>query len=412
MINPEAYKILIVDDNLNNVQLLGSILNSHSFKAEFATSGKEALEWTENEDFDIILLDVMMQDMDGYQVCSILKSNKKTAHIPVIFITAKYDTESIVKGFDTGASDYVAKPFNEKELMSRLKYQLELLTTKRELEKTAESLQEKNDTIMQSIRYAEKLQEAMLPTAEEIEPYFKNHFIYFRPLQNLSGDFYWSKATEKAKYFVIGDSMGHGIPGALLSMVGINALNDVFEKDLDISPADMLTQLRKKEQTVFSSKAGIMHDSIDMAVCKFCNKSLRLEFSGANLNMVIISNSEKEIDFHSKHVTRLQNEKFHLIQIPGSKNTIGKNLIVDPFTNIRIQLSKNDIVYLFSDGYRDQFGGSRGQKFKKKRFLELLLRIAHLPFKNQNEALDNSMTKWRGKHTQIDDITVIGLQPF
>jgi len=410
--NNSKGKILIVDDNANNIQLLGSILNAHNYYAEFATSGKDALEWVENEDFDIILLDVMMPEMDGYEVCEIIKSNKDTAHISVIFITAKQDTESIVKGFKIGASDYVSKHFNEHELMSRLNYHLELITTKRELEISAANLQEKNDTIMQSIRYAEKLQEAMLPSADDLNPSFKNHFIYFKPLQNLSGDFYWSKSTPKATYFAIGDSMGHGVPGALLSMVGINALNDIFEQDHNISPADMLTQLRKKEQTVFSSTAGIMHDSIDIAVCKFCTETKQMEFSGANLNMIIIGNHDINVDFESKHLTKTQQDDKHLIHIPGNKNTIGKNLIVEPFTNIEIEIKENDKVYLFSDGYRDQFGGNKGQKFKKKRFIELLLRISNLPFKDQKEELDKTMNNWKGEHYQIDDITVIGLQPF
>jgi DNA-binding response OmpR family regulator len=412
MIQPETFKILIVDDNPNNIQLLGSILNAHNFYAEFATSGKDALEWLDNENFDIILLDVMMPEMDGFEVCEIIKSNKATAHIPVIFITAKQDTESIVKGFKVGASDYVSKPFNEQELMSRLKYHLELLMTKRKLEKLAETLQEKNDTIMQSIRYAEKLQEAMFPAPEELSPAFADHFVFFKPLQNLSGDFYWSKSTETATYFAIGDSMGHGVPGALLSMVGINALNDVFEKNSDISPADMLTQLRKKEQTVFSSTAGIMHDSIDMAVCKFTNKTKTLEFSGANLNMVIISETEKNVDFKSKHLSKLKKDNLHLIQVPGNKNTIGKNLIVEPFKSISFQLYKNDKVYLFSDGYRDQFGGENGQKFKKQRFLELLLNTGNKSFAEQEKELNQTFLNWKGDQPQIDDITIIGLQPF
>src|SRR6056297_3538023 len=155
-----SQKILIVDDNPSNIQLLGTILNANQYTAEFATSGADALEWLNNESFDLVLLDIMMPGMDGYEVCRKIKADKETAHIPVIFITAKQDTDSIVKGFDVGAVDYISKPFEERELLARLAFHLELLYARRQLEKLNNELQEKNDTMMQSLRYAEKLQEA------------------------------------------------------------------------------------------------------------------------------------------------------------------------------------------------------------------------------------------------------------
>ncbi len=413
MADNSQFKILIVDDNPNNIQLLGSILNSEGYAAEFATSGPDALDWTENENFDIVLLDIMMPEMDGYEVCEKLKANPKTNHIPVIFITAKQDTDSIVKGFDIGAVDYISKPFKERELLARLGYHLELLNARRQLEKLNNELQEKNDTIMQSLLYAEKLQEAMLPSKNEITPLFKDYFVLFKPLLHLSGDFFWTKQEGEKTLFVLGDSMGHGIPGALLSILGMSSLNAIIENEEKITPASLLNKLRIKENQSFSSDAGIMHDSIDMAVCMFDNKNKTVTFSGANLPMVHLGNQQaKFVTQMPENAYVLNSAKQNLTFIPGNKNTIGRNINTRQFTDITIELQQHDTIYLFSDGYRDQFGGNKKQKYKKKRFLELLRKTNKAKLNEQSQLLEKEFKSWKGSNPQIDDVTVIGLKMF
>ncbi|WP_462282096.1 response regulator [Salinivirga cyanobacteriivorans] len=406
-----SQKILIVDDNPSNIQLLGTILNANQYTAEFATSGADALEWLNNESFDLVLLDIMMPGMDGYEVCRRIKADKETAHIPVIFITAKQDTDSIVKGFDVGAVDYISKPFEERELLARLAFHLELLTARRKLEVLNSELQEKNDTMMQSLRYAEKLQEAMLPADKELKTNFNAHFVLFKPLHHLSGDFYWAKNIGNKTLLVLGDSMGHGIPGALLSVLGMSSLNDITDHSSDISPASILTKLRDRENNLFSSNAGIMHDSIDMAVCLFDPENNTLTFSGANLPVAIVSSDSKPGKPLNANTQTLTNNDKNLTYIPGNKNTIGRNLFESDFENITIQLSKGDKIYLFSDGFRDQFGGAKGSKFKKKRFLNLLLETSTLNAEKQKTKLNSTFEKWKGNQPQIDDVTIIGIQP-
>ncbi|MCP3872959.1 MAG: response regulator, partial [Desulfobacteraceae bacterium] len=129
---PDAYStpffVLIVDDEPKNLQLLGNILKENSYKVEFALDGEKALDWVKNKSFDLVLLDIMMPGMDGYEVCRRIKANKITQHIPIIFITAKIQTEDIVKGFDAGGSDYITKPFKAPELLARVKKEVELKT--------------------------------------------------------------------------------------------------------------------------------------------------------------------------------------------------------------------------------------------------------------------------------------------
>ncbi len=123
--NP-TFSILIVDDESKNIQLLGTLLNDNGYDVEFALNGKDAIEWLDNKPFDLVLLDIMMPEMDGYEVCKILKSDLSKMHIPVIFLTAKAETDDIIKGFDAGGSDYVTKPFKAPELLARVKQQVEM----------------------------------------------------------------------------------------------------------------------------------------------------------------------------------------------------------------------------------------------------------------------------------------------
>jgi two-component system sensor histidine kinase/response regulator len=142
-LNFENYKVLIVDDVARNIQILGNILSTHGFQIAYAQSGEQALNITNNQDFDLILLDIMMPEMDGYEVCESLKSNEKTAGIPIIFLTAKADMESVVKGFETGGQDYITKPFNSAELLARVKTHILLKEQKNQLHELNTDLEQK-----------------------------------------------------------------------------------------------------------------------------------------------------------------------------------------------------------------------------------------------------------------------------
>jgi len=152
------FAILIVDDESNNIQLLGNILIKQGYEPEFATHGVEALEWTDRRPFDLVLLDVVMPDIDGYEVCKRLKSNPATANTPVIFLTVKDDAESIAKGFEIGAVDYVTKPFNTIELLARVKTHLAMRQFGKELESKNSELELKNRELTQALEEIKTLQ--------------------------------------------------------------------------------------------------------------------------------------------------------------------------------------------------------------------------------------------------------------
>jgi len=155
-IDPTKCKILIVDDAVKNIQLLGSVLSKENFNVEFAMNGKEALNWVEDEQFDLILLDIMMPEMDGFEVCKRIREDDKNAKVPIIFLTAKTDKESVLHGFDLGAQDYITKPFDSRELLARVKTQIELKIIREELEQINQVLEEKVEDRTRELAEANK----------------------------------------------------------------------------------------------------------------------------------------------------------------------------------------------------------------------------------------------------------------
>jgi len=379
-------KILIVDDTPKNLQVLGNLLQNNEYEVEFATNGKAALNWIEEDNFDLILLDIMMPEMDGYEVCEKLKSNNNTKNIPIIFLTAKIDTESIVKGFKLGAADYVTKPFNKEELLARISTQLTLIQSKKEL-------MQKNQMVSDSIAYAEKIQQALLPTKEFIDCVLPDSFIFFKPRDIVSGDFYWIKKIKNILYFAAADCTGHGIPGAFMSMLGISTLNDIIGTSRLDMPSEILNKLRKKIKLLLNQtgKEYEQKDGMDIALCMLDTESKCLYYAGAFNPLYLIRNNE-------------------FIEYKANRQPIAIHEIETDFTNHEIQLKKDDIIYIFSDGFPDQTGGENNKKFKTKYFKEYLLSIHNQPIKKQKQLIEDKFVVWKGNNEQVDDIIIIGVK--
>lgn len=248
--------------------------------------------------------------------------------------------------------------------------------------------------ITDSIQYASRIQKAIIPPEDILDDSLPDHFIYFRPRDIVSGDFYWLNKKENKTYFTAADCTGHGVPGAFMSMLGIAFMNEIVNKFKNIKANEILNELKKYvvESLHQTGKSGETQDGMDMALCILDHQTNTLQFSGAYNPLILIRNGE-------------------LIEYKADKMPIGiyheKN---DFFTNHEIKAQKGDCLYVFSDGYVDQFGGEKGKKFFKKRFKEMLLNIHSKPMKEQYQILDQTMKDWRGDYSQIDDILVIGVR--
>ncbi|MNK00333.1 Stage II sporulation protein E (SpoIIE) [compost metagenome] len=261
------------------------------------------------------------------------------------------------------------------------------------IEKAYREIEMKNKDISDSIEYALQIQQARLPHVEAIQSCFPEFFVMYLPRDIVSGDFYWFTETENGKkIFAVADCTGHGIPGAFMSMMGIDGLNyAILEKRIE-SSSHILNHVNKfiieslKQETVKNK------DGMDTAICIFEKDLSSVKYAGANRPLWLIRDKE-------------------LIQYSPDKMSIGGNNYADyEFTETTIPLQKGDSIYLFSDGYPDQFGGERNKKFMTKNLKQLLLEITHLSAKEQEAILQTSLQNWKGSFPQIDDIILVGIK--
>ncbi len=259
----------------------------------------------------------------------------------------------------------------------------------------------KNQKINSSINYAKRIQEAMLHTSDLREDVIPDSFILFRPRDTVSGDFYFISEI-KSWYdpdVVIAavDCTGHGIPGAFMSMIGMNSLNQIISQG-EAHSDQILTTLNKTVNAALQQEATGNKDGMDVALCIYRKEKGIIEFSGAKNPLVYVQNNE-------------------LFQIKGDVHPIGglrksrkKGDLKKTFKKHIVQIDQPTMIYLFSDGYQDQFGGEEGTKFMSKRFKNLLLEIHHKPVSEQKSILEETLESWKGDTKQTDDILVMGIR--
>ncbi len=275
---------------------------------------------------------------------------------------------------------------------------LKLLSTNRKNNKILrlqnEIIEEKNKSITESINYAKRLQTAILPPKHIVDQILPDHFILYQPKDIVSGDFYWVSHHDNKIMFAAIDCTGHGVPGALLSIVGHNAINQTVNELGILQPAKVLESMNTViKKILHQDKGSDIRDGMDMALCTYDKSNGMLEFAGANNPVYIISSGELSI-------------------IKGSKLTVGslEEGKVEPPVNHVIQLKKGDCFYIFSDGYVDQFGGEGNKKFKSSKFQELLISINNQSMPEQEKSIIKAFKDWKGNNEQVDDILIIGVR--
>ena len=284
-----------------------------------------------------------------------------------------------------------------------------------ELSAALTKIQKQNKQITKSINYAQSIQTAMLPERKELNKYIPDSFIFFKPRDIVSGDFYWFRKAQKKfdiqkifnisrkeefsplqkdDYFLISavDCTGHGVPGAFMSMIGYNLLDDITDKGIS-RPDLILEQLHQGVQVALKQEVTENKDGMDLAFCQIDIENKKLTFAGAKNPLVYIQDNE-------------------IHQLQADKIPIGGTLVKDPkFTLQEIDINKDTYCYIFSDGFVDQFGGPKGRKYMAKKFRALLLEIHKRPMEEQREILELTIDTWMGeKYAQIDDMLVMGFK--
>jgi len=247
--------------------------------------------------------------------------------------------------------------------------------------------------IMDSITYAQTIQDSLLPSEQLLKKLLPEHFILYKPRDIVSGDYYWVSDHPDHFYVAAADCTGHGVPGAFMSMLGMALMNEIVNKNHQIDPDSLLNQLRDQiiETLHQQGDPGTAKDGMDMVVCKIDRKDHTLHFAGANNPLYLVRNGE-------------------LTEYRTDKMPVSIHLVMTPFKGHKIILEPGDAVYLFSDGFADQFGGPDGKKFKYRALKELLASNFQKEMSQQGQILDKAFEGWKGDLEQIDDVVVIGLK--
>ncbi len=295
----------------------------------------------------------------------------------------------------------------------------EIESQRNEIEQQRDQIQHQHDMvyaqkelITDSISYAQRIQSALIPPPTVMDGMISDYFILFKPKDIVSGDFYWIKEVQDHLVVVSADCTGHGVPGAFMSMLGITLLNDLIGDRCYNAPSAILEQLRKKikEMLVQEGQSDEQKDGMDMALVVLDRKNRELHYAGANNPLYIIRQKSTAGDLSERTHSVQENGEFSLFEVKADKQPIGVHWEETSFRNHSIKLEKNDALYLFSDGFIDQFGGEQRKKFKSLNFKKLLLSIQSDPMGRQKEILEKTFEEWRGTYEQIDDVSVIGIR--
>jgi len=251
-------------------------------------------------------------------------------------------------------------------------------------------VEEKQKEILDSIAYAKRLQEAILPPKDFLNKYLPNNFVYYKPKDIVAGDFYWADAINDLFFIAAADSTGHGVPGAMVSVVCSNALNRTLKEFKETNPGKILDKTRELVLETFEKSTDEVKDGMDISLLCIDKKNKKISWSGANNPLWYIANNT-------------------LKEIKANKQPIGKTYKPTPFTTHEIDFCEGTTFYLFTDGFADQFGGPKGKKFKYKQLQELLISISTQTNQTKHQTLTTTFNSWKGNLEQVDDVCIIGI---
>jgi serine phosphatase RsbU (regulator of sigma subunit) len=264
---------------------------------------------------------------------------------------------------------------------------------KTEIERQKHLVDEKQKEILDSINYAKRIQTALMANSKMMNENLPEHFIFFKPKDIVAGDFYWATPVADGFVYITADSTGHGVPGAFMSLLNISKLNDAINKN-KTRPDLVLNEVKEGIIKALNPEGSSEEskDGMDAILCKLDHKNMKLQYAAANNSFCIVRNRE-------------------VITCKADKMPVGKSHDDSGrFTFNELQLERGDVIYTFTDGYGDQFGGPEGKKFKHKNLRDVFLEVAQLPILKQKEIIANRFEDWKGDLEQVDDVLVIGVR--
>ncbi len=294
-----------------------------------------------------------------------------------------------------------------------VKYNNERKRAKLLLRKQKTDMDRMNRKLNEGYGYAERIQTAILPAPDKVQHILNDYFIVFQPKQMVSGDFYWVEQREQRgvkKMFAVVDCTGHGIPGALMSIIGYDGLNRAII-DYELTRADKIVSALNEYLTETLKLTGSVEvkDAMDIALCVYNEDKSQIEFTGARSPLYLLRESENMLLVNDEEQEPvLESEKARLFVVKPDRKSVEPTEKAEVFTNKHIFVEKGDVIYIFSDGFADQFGGDQEKKFGYKRLRETLLSFEGMSMKDQKKKLEQVINNWKADYEQVDDITFIG----
>lgn len=398
----ERYKILLIEDNPDDVELLKYALKngSISFQLHAVNTAKEFIKELQAFQPNVILSDHSLPGFNSLEALEIVR--ERDTEIPFILVTGTVSEEFAVTCMKAGVDDYILKgnltrlpssiqTIFTKKTLKREKDIIELLHVK--LQKAYEEIERKNKSITDSIHYAKRIQKAMLPDKEVMTKFFPQSFIINKPKDIISGDFYWFIEHNNKFMIVVVDCTGHGVPGALMSMIGHNLLNVIVKEQEIWDLGDVLKRMHKGIRNILKQDkhSGTTNDGMDIAICTIDRTNFNMEFAGANRPLFYVHEGE-----------------FALIK--GNRFGIGGMEATREFTSHKMTLKEGSRIFMFTDGYADQFGGRRERKMMTYNFIKLLRSVPGKDMIEQKEILNQWLGEWKGDLEQTDDILIVGIE--
>ncbi|MCT4580187.1 MAG: SpoIIE family protein phosphatase [Flavobacteriales bacterium] len=271
-----------------------------------------------------------------------------------------------------------------------LKERQEVINKNKRIERQVGIIEDAHKEITDSINYSKRIQNAILPSQKKRISLLPNSFILYKPKDIVAGDFYWVEEKGNQTYFAVGDCTGHGVPGAMMSVICTNALNRALNEYNTLSPDKVLNKTRSLVIESLETNLNNVKDGMDIALCSIEGQTLN--YAGANIKLYIIRNNE-------------------ILEFKPDKQPIGQYIkAATPFNNHLITLEKEDCIYLVTDGYVDQFGGEKLKKFKTPQLKKTLLEACKLPINQQKDFLNQTFENWKGGLEQIDDVCIMGVR--
>ncbi len=350
--------------------------------------------WNFRYSFALVVLTIIA-NMIFYKLYSKLSVDEFTINGALLTFTVAIFMMFLIRG----RQKLTIKEITSRLALARSKEIIEkehgiVMEQKKEIEKQNDELEEKSKEITDSINYAKRIQTAFIPSDKIFASHFTDSFVYFKPKDIVSGDFYWVAKKNNKIFYVTADCTGHGVPGGFMTMLGLSFLEEIVIIKGEMNTDAIVNYLRDRIVSTLkqSGDAGESKDGMDIAVCCVDKEMNILSYSGANNSIYIARKGE-------------------LIELEPDKQPCGFYFEPKPFTKREFQLAEGDIIYSFTDGYADQFGGVKGKKFRSKELRTILLDNCNKPMSEQKNILSDSMNSWMGqKYEQLDDILVIGVK--